>query len=298
MHNRTYKRRWRLILFSVLLHLFLFLGIVLFAAFGFFKVELPQQPQKNKPLVLTLEAPPPTPPKQVMETPESARTEKLKEPPEYFSDKTARAQNEKSPENVAIGRAYSDGITSQPDPEEQPLLQEQVDREQAERPLAEKIIKKRPRVPNKFSKDFLKRNKSAERKKDVNTFKPGELTRERFDNKATRSLDLGAFSLNTYEWDFAPYLLRLKRKIEKNIFPPPAFTRMGLIGGKTLLKFRISPDGKLSVLEVIRFDGHEILRETSTNAIELSAPFDKLPRNFPEKFLEITAHFEYLNRRR
>ena len=105
-------------------------------------------------------------------------------------------------------------------------------------------------------------------------------------------------SFNTYEWHFAPYMLALKKKIQGNIFPPAAFTRLGLISGETLLRFRIYPNGELSHLEVLEYNGHDTLKETSVKAVEISAPFVPLPQNFPKAYLEVTGSFSYFVRKR
>ena len=89
-------------------------------------------------------------------------------------------------------------------------------------------------------------------------------------------------------------MIWLKRRIKSNIYPPPAFTHMGLISGQTKLQFRIETDGRMKILELLDYKGHRSLMETSLRAVELSAPFRQLPLNFPEPYLEITAEFEYI----
>nr|MDA3814210.1 hypothetical protein [Candidatus Cloacimonadota bacterium] len=104
----------------------------------------------------------------------------------------------------------------------------------------------------------------------------------------------GGMKFNTYAWDFAHYMLQLKRKVQSNINPPYAFTRLGAIDGNTLIRFKIMQDGSLQDLEVIGSDAHYTLDDTSTRAITYSAPFIQLPKNFPEPYLEVTALFSYL----
>ena len=113
-------------------------------------------------------------------------------------------------------------------------------------------------------------------------------------NLRSHALEQGGLQLSTYDWEFAPYLAYLKRHIGDHIHPPAAFTQLGLIQGRTRLKFRIMPDGSLEGLEVIAFDGSPYLRDTSTRAVELSADFRPLPAHFPEDYLEITGLFHYL----
>lgn len=113
-------------------------------------------------------------------------------------------------------------------------------------------------------------------------------------NLQSHALEQGGLQLSTYDWEFAPYLAYLKRHIGNHIHPPAAFTQLGIIQGRTRLKFRITPDGRLANLEVIDFDGSPYLRDTSIRAVELSADFRPLPAHFPDDFLEISALFHYL----
>ena len=106
---------------------------------------------------------------------------------------------------------------------------------------------------------------------------PGVIAME---NLESHALEKGGLQLSTYDWEYAPYLAYLKRHIGDHIHPPAAFTQLGLIQGRTRLRFRILPDGRLEKLEVVAFDGSPYLRDTSTRAVELSADFRPLPDAF------------------
>src|SRR5688572_16797653 len=56
---------------------------------------------------------------------------------------------------------------------------------------------------------------------------------------------IGGIQLSTTEWDFAPYLLDLKRRIKQKWIPPIAFTALGAIHGYSWVRFRIYPDGHM-----------------------------------------------------
>lgn len=109
----------------------------------------------------------------------------------------------------------------------------------------------------------------------------------------TQADQSGMFQLNTYAWDFAPYLLQLKHRIEKNLYPPPAFNRLG-IQGSHLIVFTILPDGRLTDLKILKQEGSNSLVETSRKALMVSAPFMPLPEDFPEEKLIITTRFNYI----
>lgn len=276
----------RALLLSVLLHLLAILGAGSMLTWQLLaRAAAPDAPPQKteRPLVF-----------QLTETPESARVDQPVDNPQFVSDKTARAQNPQSPENLPIDAPYSDGVIRSPLPPEQRSQTEPASPQPQPQPadLAENQIA--PQRRSEFRPELLR--PESDQRADRRAAN-GELDREKDSNTDSRAPDFGSFSLSTYDWDFAPYLLRLKRRIERNIFPPPAFTYMGIISGRTSLKFRIGLDGKLEVLEVIEYQGHESLRTTSVRAVEVSAPFEPLPKDFPDNFLEITARFDYIIKR-
>ena len=114
------------------------------------------------------------------------------------------------------------------------------------------------------------------------------------EHEGSASATIGGISLNTTEWDFAPYLLDLKRRIRQKWIPPIAFTALGAIHGYTWVRFRIYPDGNMEAMEVVETEGHDSLHRSSSNAVKGAAPFRPLPKDFPEDYLEITFGFYYL----
>lgn len=114
------------------------------------------------------------------------------------------------------------------------------------------------------------------------------------EHEGSASATIGGISLNTTEWDFAPYLLDLKRRIKQKWIPPIAFTALGAIHGYTWVRFRIYPDGNMEAMEVVETEGHDSLHRSSSNAVKGAAPFRPLPKDFPEDYLEITFGFYYL----
>lgn len=115
-----------------------------------------------------------------------------------------------------------------------------------------------------------------------------------FENLGSTNAALGGISINTTAWDFAPYLLDLKHRVKQHWIPPLAFTALGAIHGYTVIYFRIYPDGRMTLLEVIEEEGHRSLHRSSANAIQGAAPFRRLPDSFPEPYLEVKFGFYYL----
>jgi len=111
----------------------------------------------------------------------------------------------------------------------------------------------------------------------------------------TSARNIGGFSLDTYAWSWAPYLQQMRDKVQRNLFPPAAFTRLGIINGESLIRFKVFPDGHVEDIEVLSYEGHRSLMETSVNAIKGAEPFQPLPGDFPKnkEFLGVTAHFQY-----
>ena len=117
-----------------------------------------------------------------------------------------------------------------------------------------------------------------------------------YDQRRTGTERQGSITLNTYEWDYASYILHMKKKLKSNIYPPAIFTYMGGISGETTVTFRVWPDGKMTDLIVLGYNGHRSLMETSVTAVEKSSPFRPLPGDFPEDYLELTWTFFYYTR--
>lgn len=115
-----------------------------------------------------------------------------------------------------------------------------------------------------------------------------------FENLGSTNASLGGISINTTAWDFAPYLLDLKHRVKQHWIPPLAFTALGAIHGYTVVYFRIYPDGRMEMLEVVEREGHDSLHRSSVSAIQGAAPFRRLPDHFPEPYLEVKFGFYYL----
>ena len=236
---------------------------------------------------------------ELVESPEDARSETPPENAQLVSDKNAIAQDQYQNKDKPAGNPYSEGdfdvkelpvVPIEPTPLTEPMP-ESNDELSNEKQLTESSSNRYDY--QKFSRQqLLKKNPST-----PNHQEQRRLDKPLYDNKQFSADDLGGFSFNTYEWDFAPYMLEMKRKVERNVFPPPAFSRMGLISGKTLLRFKVMPNGEVKDLEVLKYTGHESLKETSLNAIANSSRFKPLPADFPENYLEVTASFTYYVKR-
>ncbi|MCG3117931.1 MAG: hypothetical protein ALAOOOJD_00056 [bacterium] len=232
------------------------------------------------------------------ETPETARQEKPPANATHLSDKNAAAQNPVAPDNLPIGQPFSRGTLQDADSDPRPEMTPGQTTASAkpkkavsdEVPARIEPVRPHDGISSNFRREFLTEKTATNQTAwpFASRFDPGR------DNTTSRAPALGSFSLNTYAWEYAPYLLWLKNQIQRNIHPPPAFTHMGIISGRTVLRFRILKDGTLENLELLGYEGHKSLMETSVRAVQLSAPFRALPADFPENYLEITGQFEYI----
>jgi hypothetical protein len=104
----------------------------------------------------------------------------------------------------------------------------------------------------------------------------------------------GDFALSTYDWNWKPYWLAFKEKLDSVWYAPPAYF-MGVIHGHTILRFKVYPNGDIADLEVLSHVGHEVLEECSYGAIQVVFPFEALPDDFTEEYLEVTLKLIYPN---
>lgn len=285
MHNIWNQRISFYLLLSLLLHL-LFLVIYGFGTHYHLLAFGKAQPAAEKRIVFEL-----------VETPKQSNTSTKPKRPDYFSDKDMKAQNpiqtkhrgntpfapgELEQATQLMPKGANKATVTAPATAEAAQAGEKSPPEQSKTEFAFLTPGER-----KFSREFLSGRASPSR------YRPDVTHR----NEKSSVDDLGGFAFNTYNWDFAPYLLQLKKTIQRHIFPPPAFTQMGIINGKNVVRFKIFPDGQMRDLVLLGYEGHKSLVETSINAVANSAPFRPLPQNFPEPFLEVTASFWYITHR-
>lgn len=105
--------------------------------------------------------------------------------------------------------------------------------------------------------------------------------------------ELGAITLSTYKWQWAPYINSMKNKLERVWTVPPAYYRLGLVHGYTIILFTIDRGGNLIRMKVLKHSGHISLETSSTGAIKSLFPFLPLPDDFPDETLTITAKLYY-----
>lgn len=137
------------------------------------------------------------------------------------------------------------------------------------------------------------RDELLEQREQQESRQASEGTNQKFNQKKFSVEEVGALTLSTYAWEWAPYIQKLKNKHKNVWYAPPAYTQLGLIHGYTKIIFEIGRDGKLIRAKVIDHQGHESLKTASEASIKATFPFLPLPDDFPEETLTITATLIY-----
>ncbi len=120
---------------------------------------------------------------------------------------------------------------------------------------------------------------------------------EMMDQKNFSVEELGDLTLNTYQWQWAPYVNAMRNKLQHVWVTPPAYYQLALISGYTVIRYAVNRRGQLVNYKVLKHVGHQSLKVSSVQAIESLFPFMPLPKDFPEEQLIITAKLIYPNLR-
>lgn len=108
----------------------------------------------------------------------------------------------------------------------------------------------------------------------------------------TSTMIEGDYSLNTYEWNYGPWMHRFVQDLHRNWFAPFAY-RLGVIWGVTRVRLVVEKDGRPSAMEIVEVEGHDSLHKASIAALQAFAPYAPLPGGFPEEHLVILLSLHY-----
>ena len=273
--NNTAKIRIAAFLLSLLLHILLIVGII-WVPKPVSKAALPMDPSLSQPqydrMAFELVETPPNIPDQIP----SAKTD-------LASDQDSRANDQNPIENLSDNLPYSEGYAEAKNYPQQisPEIAETEPTDQKDNPQHSE------NTPNDAFMTALKEMQQQLQNDSQDFPEPA------FKNLDSSVIDHGGFSFNTYNWDFAPYLLTMKRRIRSNMNLPYAFTNLGAVSGDIMVKFVVSPNGIVTGLKILNSDAHYSLEQSSVNAVQNSSAFDPLPRDFPEDKLVVTARFSF-----
>lgn len=268
--RNTRKIRVIAILLSLLLHALITSSIIWFPRFfpdsSFFLPPSGNSPQQNPEEKIAFE---------IIETPADIEQADENQESELASDKALKAADENPDTDISEGLPYAQGLSevrNYPNvPEEENL------EEKGKRPVE--------LSENSFLAAFKRQQKlSQQQKKNVEA---------PFENLESTAREYDGFSFNTYDWNFAPYLITMKKRIRQNLQLPYAFTNLGAISGNVEVRFEVLPSGVVKALDVLKSNAHYSLEQSSVNAVRNSSAFDPLPDDFPEDRLIVTARFSF-----
>ncbi len=288
MNSKDRKIIYVSVLASILLHVVILILINLESLFGAAETVQPETPE---PLELVFEQP---------------QTEKKENLPEKFyelvENPNANTENPEASDMLSTKSSQSQAPVIQPGqlravPGEYTKENKQSEKREKQTEPSSEVEKavKDALLAYRENRSFNRKLLSEEKEKSQETEKDAE---QQFGESKQRpegfDADLvGDFALSTYEWEWAPYWLAFKRKLNRIWYAPPAYYRLGLIHGHTISRIKISRDGRLVDLEVLRHVGHESLQQSSVSALDGVFPFQPLPDHFPEDHLEITIKMIY-----
>jgi TonB family protein len=226
---------------------------------------------------------------ELVETPENIPEQLPSAQTDLASDQSSKAEDMNNSAELAEGLPFSDGISEAKNYPLEPTI-----------PTPEQELAENSKTENNDEQDTVETvNPDSDFLSELLQEKTAALKEELrspespFKNLDSSSSDMGGFSFNTYNWDFAPYLLSMKRRIRGNMSLPYAFSHLGAISGDILVHFTVLPSGIVSKLEILNSDAHYSLEQSSVNAIQTSSAFQPLPTDFPEDRLEVTAKFSF-----
>jgi TonB family protein len=110
--------------------------------------------------------------------------------------------------------------------------------------------------------------------------------------KMQRDLQEDSISLQNPGGPCEPYLIQIRRKIDRLWSYPPLALSQNL-EGDTVIRFTIDADGRLDGFYVTSTSGSTILDEGSLAVVLAAAPFAPLPETLRLSRLHITATFRY-----
>lgn len=109
---------------------------------------------------------------------------------------------------------------------------------------------------------------------------------------ARRSTQEETVNLGSGDERYAPYLKRIKRKIERIWIYPSKASELRE-EGTTVVKFTIERNGALKEADVVNTSGSDLLDQGTVSVIRSASPFDPFPQNLNLAKLHIVATFNY-----
>ena len=201
-----------------------------------------------------------------------------------------------------VGSASQPATASSSEEEPEPDAAEPTqDEVREELPPAEDISERPPSLMQQLREARLDENKMDSRNDGVSSKSPeaaprtagrSDIFQDPMSNPEGNVALPGGISLNTTAWEYAPWLQKFRRDLERRWRAPYAYY-LGVLDGWTLVEMEIAPSGELIRLEVLEEKGHESLRNASLAALRGVTPCQPLPDHFPEDSLILRIKLIY-----
>jgi protein TonB len=288
--RRTKRLTITFIIVSILLHILIFLIVAIFQVYV---QDKQAQALKEKPKFI-----------EITELP--VPKEKETKPPKELkrlAERSHEAVEEKTRDDFT-----KRGSTAQIAQPQKPPQKKQEKAEKKPEKAKKQALRKKPTKIASVPKEVLKESEMP--KKELKENKTPEISKEQlFDSspsqfaqeqKSSRDF-LGArdvnkkedtVDLNTTEFRYLSYFLKLKRQIE-GVWNYPEASRMRGEQGELLLVFTIRSDGYLEDVKLLDTSGFRRLDDEAIRAIRVAAPFSPFPQSWQLERLNIRAIFRY-----
>ena len=112
-------------------------------------------------------------------------------------------------------------------------------------------------------------------------------------NLETSSGKYGSFTLSSYEWEYAPYMLDWIEKIKRNWVEPISYLAGKGKGGQVIVKTTLFKSGKKKKIELIFTNVNDEMTNEAIKAVEKSFNLPELPESYKENELEVTFSMIY-----
>ena len=116
---------------------------------------------------------------------------------------------------------------------------------------------------------------------------------ERYERETPVSERGKVLNINTSELKYQKYVMNMKRRIEFYWHYPSSSVRSSE-QGRLKVNFKITKDGTVRDVDVVRSSNYPALDDAAVMAIRLASPFNPLPGDFGvDEGIKIRANFEY-----
>jgi len=304
MHKKTRRRKKRVsplliaIIISLLLHILLALSLSEYKNLIFPKPIKNQNKQDNVieiteiPVPKEKETEPPKVTKRLAER--SRKVEKEKTVDEF----TRKGSPPSIPQREIPKRQETKVAKNEEIKSPEPLKKETVKEKQiktAEVPKYDRADIQTPAKSDKPEKEQVKKDISKEdlfRTAQL-PYPPSQQQRDSRSFSGTRNVPKeDTVDLNTTEYKYLSYFLKLKRQIE-GVWNYPRESRSRGEQGELLLVFTLTRDGNLQGVKILEPSGYVRLDDEAVRAINVAAPFSPFPSTWDLDRLNVKAVFLY-----